>query len=128
MAERGRPLDTILEIDRELCSVFEEAFQLDRRAHLRLASSNSQKIREVNTILDSLPSLAFLKDADFCYVSVNRTFCDVFGLPAEKIISKTDFDRIPYNCRSCRQRTQVHTLAGGYCLRASSLGVPPPTY
>ena len=94
-ADRSSSLDAILDIERELCSVFEEAFQLERRAHLRLASAYSQKIREVNTILDSLPALAFLKDAEFHYVSVNRAFCDALGVPAGQIISKTDFDLFP---------------------------------
>ena len=75
-AERACALDTILDIERELCSVFEEAFELERRAHLRLASAYPQKIREVNTILDSLPALAFLKDSDSRYVAATRTFCD----------------------------------------------------
>ena len=94
-AERSRWLSTILDVERELCSAVEETFQLERRAHLRLGSAYSQKIREVNTILDSLPALAFLKDSEFHYVSVNRTFCDALGIPAEKIISKTDFDLFP---------------------------------
>ena len=116
-ADRPCRLDTILAVGRELCSVVEQAFQLERRAHLRLGSAYSQKIREVNTILDNLPALAFLKDSAFHYVSVNRTFCDALDMPAEKIISKTDFDLFPEDvAREFSQRDR-EVMEGRVALR-----------
>ena len=82
-ASSGAELAAALESSRELHVLLGEAFdqraEAEARAHLRLASAYSQKIREVNTLLDSLPAFAFLKDATFRYVAVNRVFATPWG-------------------------------------------------
>ncbi len=50
---------------------------------------------EVNTLLDSLPGLAFFKDKNFRYLIVNQRFCDAMGYSKEEIIGKTDFELLP---------------------------------
>ena len=95
----GTGLSAALESSAELHILLGEAFDLraqaEARAHLRLASAYSQKTREVNTLLDSLPAFAFLKDAGFRYVAVNRVFCEALGHCADDVIAKTDFELFP---------------------------------
>ena len=78
-----------------LGDAFDQRAKAESGAHLRLASAYSQKTREVNTLLDSLPAFAFLKDAEFRYVAVNRVFCQALGRCADDVIAKTDFELFP---------------------------------
>ena len=50
---------------------------------------------EVNTLLDSLPGMAFFKDKNLRYLIVNQKFCDGMGYTKEEIIGKTDFELLP---------------------------------
>jgi len=47
---------------------------------------------EQQAILDNIPHLAWLKNNEGVYVSVNQSFCKYFDLKAEEVIGKTDFD------------------------------------
>ncbi len=46
-------------------------------------------------ILDNIPHLAWLKDKEGRYVSVNQAFLDFYRKPVEEIIGKTDFELCP---------------------------------
>ena len=46
----------------------------------------------LQTILNSLEAYVYIKDYSLRYQYVNRKVCEMFGLPAEKIIGKTDAD------------------------------------
>ena len=94
-AERSAALESFSELLGLLGETYDWRVQAEARAHLRLASAYSQKTREVNTLLDSLPALAFLKDAEFRYVAVNRVFCEALGRSAADVIAKTDFELFP---------------------------------
>lgn len=50
---------------------------------------------EVNTLLDSLPGMAFFKDKNLRYLIVNQKFCDAMGYSKREIIGKTDFELLP---------------------------------
>ena len=93
--ERGAALDASSELQCLLGEAFDRRAQAESLAHLRLASAYAQKTREVNTLLDSLPAFAFLKDAEFRYVAVNRVFCKALARRAADVISKTDFELFP---------------------------------
>jgi len=54
----------------------------------KLRKSQSQQ----QAILDNIPHLAWLKDKNGKYVSVNESFSRFFNLPKKEIIGKTDFD------------------------------------
>ena len=94
-AQQARCVETIAQSQRDLGAAFDHAFQLEARAHTRLASAYAQKTREVKTLLDSLPAFAFMKDSDFRYAAVNQVFCEALGHSPEELISKTDFDLFP---------------------------------
>jgi PAS domain S-box-containing protein len=86
------PMDTVLEIERELCEAFEHATLLERRSHMRLASAYSQKIRETDALLNSLPAYVISKDVTSRYVSANRPFLEALGRSAGEVIGRRDAD------------------------------------
>ncbi|MFN8413358.1 MAG: PAS domain S-box protein [Anaerolineales bacterium] len=45
-----------------------------------------------SAILNNIPDMAWLKDANGYYIAVNEPFSKVAGLPIEQIIGKTDFE------------------------------------
>ena len=94
-AQQARCAEAIAQSQRDLGEAFDQAFRLEARAHMRLASAYAQKTREVKIILDSLPAFAFMKDSDFRYAAVNQVFCEALGHSPEELISKTDFDLFP---------------------------------
>ncbi|MFW5819870.1 MAG: PAS domain S-box protein [Bacteroidota bacterium] len=50
---------------------------------------------QLQTILDNIPHLAWLKGIDGKYISVNKSFCDFFKLLPKEIIGKTDYELCP---------------------------------
>ncbi len=57
----------------------------------RLTKSQSQQ----QALLDNIPHLAWLKDIDGYYVSVNESFCRFFNLRSDQIVGKNDYDICP---------------------------------
>ncbi len=92
--ERGSNVTAVMEqvihVQEELCLAYEQASELERRAHTRLASAYAQKIREIDTLLNSLPAYVVTKDAQFRYVAVNRPFCEALGMTSEEISARAD--------------------------------------
>ncbi|MBN2212956.1 MAG: PAS domain S-box protein [Bacteroidales bacterium] len=75
----------------------------DITEHYELQSAISQVKTQQKAILDNIPYLAWLKDSKGRYISVNEPFACKFGLKAENIIGKTDFE---ITTRSIAQRIQ----------------------
>jgi PAS domain S-box-containing protein len=71
---------------------------------------------EVNTLLDSLPGLAFFKDQDLKYLIVNQKFCDAMGYAKEEMIGKTDFDLMPHHAASKYRAEDLEVLKSGQVL------------
>ncbi len=46
-------------------------------------------------LIDSLPQHIFLKNAQYEFVSVNNSFCDLLGMKTDDILGKTDHDLFP---------------------------------
>ena len=91
----GDVLDRVLDAQRTLAAAYDQAFEMDRLSHLRLASAYAHKIREISTLLDNLPAFIFLKDMRFRYGSVNRLYSDALALLPQQIIGKTDLELFP---------------------------------
>jgi PAS domain S-box-containing protein len=68
---------------------------ITERKHVEEELRKSQL--EVNTLLDSLPGLAFLKDKNHRYLIANQKFCDAMGYTKEEIMGKNDFDLLPHH-------------------------------
>jgi PAS domain S-box-containing protein len=60
------------------------------------AVQREEKVRSLQlrqqALLDNLPFMAWLKDTQGAYISVNKVFKDTLKLPYNQIIGKTDFD------------------------------------
>lgn len=59
-------------------------------------SSNFQNNMHLNTIIESMPFLAWYKDTESKFIAVNQPFVDFVGKPREEIIGKTNFDIWPH--------------------------------
>ncbi|KUO74976.1 MAG: hypothetical protein APF81_11990 [Desulfosporosinus sp. BRH_c37] len=54
-------------------------------------------------LLDSWPFMAWLKDRNGKYVTVNRNFADFYSMKSTEIIGKTDFDKIALEHRNIEE-------------------------
>ncbi|WP_224983806.1 ATP-binding protein [Geomonas agri] len=52
----------------------------------------SESEKRFRTVIDTLPDLLWLKDADGVYLSCNKMFERYFGAPERDIVGKTDYD------------------------------------
>jgi two-component system, sensor histidine kinase and response regulator len=67
----------------------------DTTARFAAEDALRQREREFVTLLDLLPGLAFLKDAEGRYRVASRVFCDATKTTPESIKGKTDWDLFP---------------------------------
>lgn len=51
-----------------------------------------QQVKQVRTILDTVPNYIFAKDIDGRFLLANKAVADVFGVDSEQVVGKTDFD------------------------------------
>ena len=56
----------------------------------------------------------FVKDVNGRFVMVNQHFCDVFGLPADKIVGRTDYDLFPAEVARAYRASDAAVLALGH--------------
>jgi PAS domain S-box-containing protein len=74
------------------------AFSMTRR-DLKLREQTGLELQEnrarLQSILDNMPAIIFLKDLEGRYLFVNRQFLKINGLSSEKVIGKTIFDITP---------------------------------
>ncbi len=70
-------------------TAFYMAFILKNKA-LLIQIQHQQK-----AILDTIPDMVWLKDADYRYITANKPFTDACGLKACELAGKTDFDIWP---------------------------------
>jgi len=54
-----------------------------------------KRSRELETLLDSLPGFAFLKDSNLAYITANKIFCHMVGKTEAELAGKTDADLFP---------------------------------
>ncbi len=80
----------------------------DNEAALRLANNRME------SILDNIPDMAWVKDAGGRYIAANRRLADVFGLhtPAD-IVGKTDFDLSPPEIATGYRAADARVLVTG---------------
>ncbi len=80
---------------RRLLADIERGHLGERAARLATEQATQALAREhlhLQTLLDTLPDLIWLKDPDGVYLNCNRRFEQFFGVPEEALIGKTDFD------------------------------------
>ncbi|MGB9642306.1 MAG: PAS domain S-box protein [Candidatus Ratteibacteria bacterium] len=60
-----------------------------------------------NAFLDATDSMAFVKDADFRYISLNTAYAKFFKKSPDEILGKTDFELMEYGtAKRCRETDQ----------------------
>jgi PAS domain S-box-containing protein len=64
----------------------------DITQHQRMMTALSRERAMLGTLVNTLPDLIWLKDAEGVYLSCNHRFEQFFGAKATEIIGKTDFD------------------------------------
>ena len=114
-SDEDRPwlLDRAIAAQQELWSVFDRAYQLERRAHRQIAASLARTKHETTHILDNIPAHVFAKDTQSRYTAVNRAFCEALGLPRERILSRTDSDLFPTAISDELRRRDREALESG---------------
>jgi diguanylate cyclase (GGDEF)-like protein/PAS domain S-box-containing protein len=77
--------------------------------YYRLRSQNEK----LQSILDNTNAIVFVKDLDGRYILVNRQFEQVFGMPAQNVIGKTDHDILPAEVAAAFHAHDQKTLEAG---------------
>lgn len=73
-----------------------------------------QANRQMESILDNIPDLAWVKDAEGCFIAANRRLADVFGFDSPMdIVGKTDFDLSPPDIAIGYRAADLRVLASG---------------
>jgi PAS domain S-box-containing protein len=85
----------------------------DITEHFELQSIIAKTKSLQKAILDNIPYLAWLKDNDGRYISVNEPFARKFGIEAEDIIGKTDFDITTRSAAEKIQKSDAEVMKEG---------------
>lgn len=68
----------------------------------------------LRTVLDTIPDLVWLKDADGVYLACNASFERFFGAPAQRIVGRTDYDFVAAELADFfRDKDRAAMAAGG---------------
>ena len=94
------------------------AFAIYVQVLLRRERENSQRVetaeRFLNTVIDNIPSMIFIKDAvDLRFVRVNHTGERLLGLTNQELIGKNDHDVFPESQAAFFSRKDREVLASG---------------
>ncbi len=94
------------------------AFAIYVQVLLRRERENSQRVktaeRFLNTVIDNIPSMIFIKDAvDLRFVRVNHTGEQLLGLTNQELIGKDDHDVFPESQAAFFSRKDREVLASG---------------
>lgn len=85
----------------------------DITEYYELQSVISQVKTRQKAILDNIPYLAWLKDNDGRYISVNEPFASKFGIEAKDIIGKTDFEITTKSIAEKIQKSDAEVMKKG---------------
>ncbi|MDR3600277.1 MAG: PAS domain S-box protein [Desulfosporosinus sp.] len=79
----------------------------------RKVEEGNQKLKDIQSILDSLPCIAWMKDKRGKYVIINRAFEDFYRVKAIEIVGKTDFDIFPYKIALKHKGSEEELIKSG---------------
>ncbi|WP_449418489.1 PAS domain S-box protein [Phormidium nigroviride] len=83
---------------------------LDRQ----LAEENLKKQeRQIKSLLNNIPHIAWLKDPESKYIAVNEPFARACGLTPEDIVDKTDFDLWPSELAAKYREDDFQVIVSG---------------
>jgi PAS domain S-box-containing protein len=109
VSEKGQPIigagDRVLWLDGAIFDVTEQR---------RVQSDLTQAMGLLDSVVESLPLMLFLKDADdLRFVRVNRAMEEVMGAGREELVGKSDYDLLPAEQASFFQQKDREVLATG---------------
>ncbi|MCJ7505695.1 PAS domain-containing protein, partial [Candidatus Bathyarchaeota archaeon] len=58
----------------------------------REATARERSLTNLETLVDNLPDVAFVKDRDYRYALVNKPFCAFLGKRKDEVLGKTAQD------------------------------------
>ncbi len=65
----------------------------DITEHIQISQTLQMERDRLRTLIDHLPDYVFIKDADFRFVTVNRSLYELYGCVSEReVLGKSDFD------------------------------------
>ncbi|RMH69853.1 MAG: PAS domain S-box protein [Gemmatimonadetes bacterium] len=70
----------------------EQEAEIYRLKTQELEQTLDQSERLLQTIINTVPDWIYIKDPQFRYLLVNKSFCEALNKPAEQIIGKTDLE------------------------------------
>ena len=87
---------------------------MDITEQKRMTRELEEREVRLRTLVDTIPDLIWLKNADGVYLSCNPTFERFFGAREEEIVGKTDYDFVKKELAdSFREHDRKAMLAGG---------------
>jgi len=83
--------------DNVLCPVFDAEGNVSKIAIIarditkrkRTEEALKQKITELNSFINNIPDMAWLKDIDSRFIAVNKAFCETVGISSELLINQS---------------------------------------
>ena len=83
----------------------------DITAHKHLDEALTENLNFVEQLLAAIPTPVFFKDANLCYIGVNKAFEDFYGTTGESLIGKTVFDIAPPELAAMYDKADRELLA-----------------
>ena len=104
---------------RRLIRALERRQETEREAWLIADQTVKQLENEralLRTLIDTVPDLIWLKDADGVYLRCNKRFENFFGASEAAIVGKTDFDFVDHDLAACfRANDRAALIADSPC-------------
>ncbi len=81
-----------------------------------------QSYKNLYALINSSNDLLFLKDDRCRYLIANRAHAAIFGVPAEELLGRTDFDFLPVEAAQTCWDSDQQALSEGSCSRDEKIG------
>ncbi|SDF29536.1 PAS domain S-box-containing protein [Methanolobus vulcani] len=91
--------------------VMATTIDITERKNAEIALRNSEG--QLRTLIDTIPDLVWLKDANGSYLSCNAKFERFFGAKEEEIIGKTDYDFVDKELADLFRQKDIEALEAG---------------
>jgi len=91
----------------------EEALKKEIADHMHSRESLLNSLQQQRAILNNIPDLAWLKDKESRFISVNEPFGKACGVKPEDLIGKTDFDIWPDDLAEAYRADDREVMASG---------------
>jgi diguanylate cyclase (GGDEF)-like protein/PAS domain S-box-containing protein len=98
-----------------ILAMFKQSTLLQEHSLLRTVTRDLEESeQQKRLILQTMPELIWLKDADGGYRMCNPAFEQFFGVPESEILGKTDFDYLDPDLADAFRRKDLEAMLAGY--------------